>query len=126
MDDIKDLARAAKKRLKTDYWANCIDAINKTSNEAVKNGANETKIKQTLKSRVKRQIMGEKPDEFYLKVKHLLETEGEVSDAIGRLTDKAVFEKLSYEEKQRYTLDISNKYIAALQKYKAEKELGLI
>lgn len=126
MDDIKEMARAAKKRLKTDYWTHCINAINKTSGEAKKNGVNEAKLRTTLKSMVKRDILGEKPDEFYLKVKNLLDTEGEVYDAIGRLTDREVYDKLSYEEKQRYTLDISGRYIAALQKYKAEKELGLI
>ena len=68
--------------------------------------------------------MGEKEDEFYLKVKKMLDSEGEVSDAIGRLTDKQYFDTLSYEEKQRYTLELSNKYLAALQKYRKEKLFG--
>lgn len=125
MDDLKNMARAAKHRLKTDYWSNCIDAINKTSSEARDKGINENKVKRTLTEKVRRSIKGEKPDEFYEKVKKLLDTEGEVSDAIGRLTDNEVFDSLGYEERLRYTLDISNKYIAALQKYKKEKELGL-
>lgn len=125
MDDLKNLARAAKHRLKTDYWAGCVETINKNASEAKDKGINESKVKRSLTDKVKRQIMGEKPDEFYEKVKRLLDTEGEVSDAIGRLTDREVFDSLGYEEKQRYTLDISNRYIAALQKYKKEKELGL-
>lgn len=125
MDDLKNLARAAKHRLKTDYWASCVEAINKNASEAKDRGVNENKVKRSLTDKVKRQIKGEKPDEFYEKVKRLLDTEGEVSDAIGRLTDREIYDSLGYEEKQRYTLDISNRYIAALQKYKKEKELGL-
>ena len=35
----------------------------------------------------------------------MLDLEGEVSNAIGRLTDKDYFNTLSYDEKQRYTLN---------------------
>ena len=73
-------------------------------------------------SRVKSVIKGEEKDEFYLKVKELLDTYGEVSDAIGRLTDREKYEKLSYEEQQRYTMELSSKYLEALEKYRREKE----
>ena len=52
----------------------------------------------------------------------LLQAEGEVSDAIGRLTDRAVYDKLSYEEKQRYTLSLSERYLKALERYRRERE----
>ena len=42
---------------------------------------------------------GGKGRRVYLKVKTLLTTEGEVSDAIGRLTDREYYNSLSYEEK---------------------------
>ena len=45
-----------------------------------------------------------------------------MSDAIGRLTDRAVFDKLSYEEKQRYTLTLSERYLKALERYRKECE----
>ena len=67
-------------------------------------------------------IRGEKPDEFYLKVKELLDTYGEVSDAIGRLTDRQYFDSLAYEERVRYTLELSEKYLKALERYRREKE----
>ena len=67
-------------------------------------------------------IRGEKPDEFYLKVKELLDTYGEVSDAIGRLTDRQYFDSLTYEERVRYTLELSEKYLKALERYRREKE----
>ena len=50
---------------------------------------------------------------------------GETSDAIGRLTDREYFNTLSYEERQRYTMELSGKYLAALEKYRKEKESAL-
>ncbi|MBD5584648.1 MAG: hypothetical protein HDQ88_06155 [Clostridia bacterium] len=126
MDDLKFMAKNAKKRLKSNYWADCKEKIDKDTNEAKNRGLSERKVKSSLKNRVTSEIKGEKQDEFYLKVKELLEKEGEVSDAIGRLTDKDYYEKLSYEEKQRYTLDLSSKYLNALARYRREKETGLI
>ena len=71
------------------------------------------------------QIKGESPDEFYLRVRDLLLSEGEVSDAIGRLTDKEYYARLSYSEKQRYTLELSQRYLNALERFKREYEFEL-
>jgi hypothetical protein len=75
---------------------------------------------------VEESIVGEKTDEFYLKVKDMLLKDGEVSDAIGRLTDKAYYETLSYEEKQRYTLSLSERYLRALERFRREYEFDKI
>lgn len=56
----------------------------------------------------------------------MLDECGEVSDAIGRLTDKAYYATLSYAEKQRYNLELSAKYLAALERYRKEKELEAV
>ena len=56
----------------------------------------------------------------------MLLTEGEVSDAIGRLTDKEYFNTLSYEEKQRYTLSLSEKYLRALERFRKECEFDVL
>ena len=126
MDDLKFMATAAKNRLKSNYWADCKENIEKNTIEAKNKGYSEIKIKSSLKTRVKSEIKGEKQDEFYLKVKDILLAEGEVSDAIGRLTDKDYYATLSYDEKQRYNLELSSKYLSALQRFRREKELGLI
>lgn len=55
----------------------------------------------------------------------MLDSEGEVSNAIGRLTDKEYFDTLDYNEKQRYTLNLSEKYLQAVERYRKEKALGL-
>lgn len=125
MEDIKNLAHAAKQRLKNNFWEDCKKNIDAGATQAKVLGLNEVKVKSTLQTRVKSEIKGEKQDDFYLKVKALLDKEGEVSDAIGRLTDKEYYETLSYEEKQRYNLTLSTKYLRALEKYRKEKELGI-
>lgn len=120
------MAKEAKNRLKSNYWADCKENIAKNASAAKSLGLNEVKVKSSIKNRVKNEIKGEKYDGFYLRVKELLETEGEVSDAIGRLTDKEYYSTLSYEEKQRYNLELSAKYLEALHRYRKEKEAGII
>ena len=125
MEDIKVLARAAKQRLKSNFWTDCKKNFDENANGAKERGISEIKVKSSLKGKVKSTIRGEKDDEFYLRVKAILDSEGEVSDAIGRLTDRSYYEKLSYEDKQRYNLDLSNRYLAALTKWRKEREIGI-
>ena len=88
-------------------------------------GLNENKVKSYIGSKVQREIKGQAPDEFYLRVKAMLDEFGEVSDAIGRLTDREYYNTLTYEEKQRYNLELSAKYLEALERYRKEKEVPL-
>ena len=125
MNNLKAAARQAKQRLRTDFWGKCQNDITATAEQAEKQGRNAVKVKSSLYTKVRSVIKGETPDEFYLKVKTLLDEHGEVSDAIGRLTDKEYFSTLNYEERQRYTMELSSKYLAALEKYRREKESGI-
>lgn len=85
-------------------------------------GFNENKAKSYTLGRARAEIRGEAPDDFYLRVKAMLDEYGEVSDAIGRLTDAGYYNSLGYAEKQRYNLELSAKYLAALERYRREKE----
>jgi len=125
MNSLKTAARQAKQRLRTDFWGKCQSDITATAAQAEKQGKNAVRVKSDLYTKVRSVIKGETQDEFYLKVKTLLDEHGEVSDAIGRLTDKAYFSTLSYVERQRYTMELSAKYLAALEKYRREKESGV-
>lgn len=122
MESIKQLARKAKKRMKSDFWEQCKNDMESGARQAKDRGLNERAVKNYIGGMVQSKIKGEAQDEFYIKVKTLLDTEGEVSDAIGRLTDREYYETLSYAEKQRYTLELSEKYVKALEKYRKEKE----
>ena len=120
---LKGAAKQAKTRVKNGFWAACSKEKEEAVRRAVENGANAAEASRRFLGSVEQQILGVEKDDFYERVKELLLSEGEVSDAIGRLTDKAYYETLSYEEKQRYTLALSERYLRALKRFK--KECGL-
>ncbi|MBQ8290889.1 MAG: hypothetical protein IJX88_00055 [Clostridia bacterium] len=117
---LKDEARLAKARIKSGFWKECKEDMDERLEKAREHGLNESKVGRFFADKVSQKIAGKKEDEFYLKVKEILLSEGEVSDAIGRLTDKAYYDTLSYEEKQRYTLALSEKYLRALERFRKE------
>lgn len=123
---LREEARLAKKRIKNGFWEECQEEFSEQKEKAREYGLNESKAGRFFKTQVEARIEGRKEDAFYLKVKELLLSQGEVSDAIGRLTDRAYYETLSYEEKQRYTLTLSEKYLRALERFRAECEFDAI
>ena len=125
METIKGLARQAKQRLKNNFWENCKTNLKQGELQAKNLGLNESKVKSYIGVKVQREIKGQAPDEFYLKVKAMLDECGEVSDAIGRLTDREYYATLTYEEKQRYNLELSAKYLEALERYRKEKSMPI-
>ena len=123
---LKLLAKEAKMRMKKGFWKDCEDKLKSERDHAKQQGINERKMERYFQQKVASEIRGgEEKDEFYLKVKELLLCEGEVSDAIGRLTDKEYYATLSYSEKQRYMLELSEKYLKALERYKREYEFEI-
>jgi hypothetical protein len=123
---LRDAAKEAKGRLKNGFWHDCRKDLRDNLVLAREQGVNERRAERFFTDRIAASIGGEKVDEFYLRVKELLLTEGEVSDAIGRLTDKAYYETLSYEEKQRYNLALSEKYLRALERFRRENEFTVL
>ena len=121
---LKDYAKEAKKRLKSGFWQNYHSELQK---EVEKTGGEViavSKVVEYYSSKAEKQMRGINPEEenFYQKVKELVSTEGEVPNAIGRLTDKKYYETLSYEQKQRYLLELSARYRSALERYYRELE----
>lgn len=119
---LKTLAKEAKTRMKKGFWQQCEERLEEEKAHAKEQGINESKMERYFAEKVSTQIKGEVQDDFYLRVRDMLLSEGEVSDAIGRLTDRAYYATLSYAEKQRYTLDLSEKYLRALERFKREYE----
>ena len=124
MENLKLMAKAAKQRLKNRFWEDCKKNLDMGADFARERGLNEGRVIKNIKTLVKKKINREAEDEFYLKVKKLLDEEGEVSDAIGRLTDREYYNSLSYEDRQRYTLKLSGEYLRALEKYRKEKQIN--
>ena len=119
---LREEARLAKSRIKSGFWAECKENMEEKKEKAREQGLNESKAGRYFKMQVQAQIEGRKEDDFYLRVKEMLLSDGEVSNAIGRLTDQEYYKTLTYEEKQRYNLSLSEKYLRALEKFRAECE----
>ncbi|MBE7079229.1 MAG: hypothetical protein E7380_05165 [Clostridiales bacterium] len=119
---LREEARRAKNRIKSGFWTECREDMTRQKEKAREQGLNESKAGRYFKTQVEAKIEGKKEDDFYLRVKEMLLSEGEVSDAIGRLTDKEYYATLTYEEKQRYTLSLSEKYLRALERFRGECE----
>lgn len=127
LKSLKQYCKEAKKRLKSGFWQNYHKNLDAELARAEEKGISTSKVKEYYAYKISGDIKNTKDefDEFYKKVKKLLDEEGEVSNAIGRLTDKEHFDTLSYEEKQRYTLSLSEKYLQAVERYKKEKSLEI-
>lgn len=124
---LKQYCKEAKKRLKTGFWKNYQKDLDNEITKGEQAGINATKVRDYYASKFENTIKttNTTDEEFYSKVKAILDAEGEVSNAIGRLTDKEYFNSLSYEERQRYTLSLSEKYVKAVERYKKEKDMEL-
>ena len=126
---LKNYAKEAKMRLKRGFWQNYKETLETKIETCSDSEVEKSKVQEYYQSKVAESIRGVKQEdeEFYKKVKKLLDECGEVSDALGRLTDKDYFltdkdyfDTLSYEQKQRYSLDLSSKYVLAKQRYYKE------
>jgi len=121
----KMLAKDAKKRIRSGFWEASKDDLREYVDMAKKSGMNASKVERYYTDKLSLSVKGGAPsadEEFYERVKNLLLSEGEVSDAIGRLTDREYYETLSFEERGRYTLDLSERYLRALERFKKECE----
>ena len=122
---VKQYCKEAKKRLKQGFWQRYYQQLNDEIIKAEQVGISASKVKEFYNQKVSVDIKNRDDDgeAFYLKVKKILDEEGEISNAIGRLTDKTYYSKLSYDEQQRYNLELSEKYLKAVERYKKEKSV---
>ena len=123
LKSFKEYCKDAKKRLKNGFWQDYRKNLSEELLRAENSGLSPSKVKEYYvdKALVKVRNVNGSQEDFYLKVKAILDKEGEVYNVIGMLTDKEYYETLSYEEKQRYTLSLSENYLKALERYKKEK-----
>lgn len=125
LKSLKQYCREAKKRLKNGFWQNYHQNLKNELDRAEKAGVAASKVKEYYVSKVSDDIknVSEEKEEFYKKVKKILIEEGEISNAIGRLTDTEYYKTLSYDEQQRYTLSLSEKYLQAVERFRKEKAI---
>ena len=124
---IREVAKEAKQRLKTGFWESYKNNLDKEMERAKENGYSASKVKEYYTRKVEQTVktgVNEEDEIFYSKVKKLLDEEGEVSDALGRLSETEETENMSYEQRQRYYLRLSERYLKAVERYKKEREIG--
>ncbi|MBP5177052.1 MAG: hypothetical protein ILP02_00535 [Clostridia bacterium] len=122
--DVKTLAREAKQRLKSGFWEKYKDDVKNSSQKARSEGVAESVVisyYQQKNAPVVKKAVSES-DGFYLKVKRILDEKGKVGNIIALLIDHSVFDGMNYDSRQKYILELSNKYLAALDRYNAEKK----
>lgn len=121
-NSVRAYCKQAKLRMKSKFWQDYKDKITKSVESGDYNEIQTSKVVKYYQAKAVESIRGVNSEDeaFYIKVKELIKTHGEVSDAIGRLTDKEYYETLSYEQKQRYLLDLSSKYLKAKERYYKE------
>lgn len=124
---LKQYCKEAKKRLKQGFWQKYQNDLSTKLATAEEGGYSVSKVKEYYNLQISGSIKNndKQNQEFYLKVKKILDEEGEISNAISRLTDKEVYKNLSYDEQQRYNLELSERYLRAVERYKKEKSLGV-
>ncbi len=124
MEDVKLLAKEAKKRMKSGFWEENKEKIGYMKSKAKSEGIESSKIVRYYQTNVIREIKPKKDEneKFYKKVKAILDSVGEVSDIIKRLIDTEVYNSLPYDRKQKYVMELSQKYREALVRYKREKK----
>ena len=63
----------------------------------------------------------ERDERLYGKVRDMLDKDENVTDPIGRLVDRDIFDKLDADNRQRYILELSAKFRELKERYYKEK-----
>ncbi len=113
---LKMAAKEAKARLKSGFWQTYGAEIARARANGVSGAEAIAYFSRTAEEDCRETA-------FYGKVKDILDRSGEVSDILGRLAEKERYETLDYAAKQRYMLELSDRYQRALARYKRERSL---
>lgn len=116
---LKSLAKRAKGRLSNGFWNEYRENVNNTSDA---NQSNRSEILNYYRTKAIRELSSSEEEEFYNKVKYILDTFGDVSDIIGRLCDDEVLNKLDFEAQERYVFELCDKYLQCRDRYEQEKK----
>ena len=116
-DALKRMAQMAKNRLR--------NKVNENDNKYIKNKGN-FRILYGSEIDVKSKIITKDDAKLYEKVKSLLDENYDIINPISRLIDYKVYNKLQDLEKERYLLDLVEKYKKYKQKYEEERQKEIV
>ena len=126
-NEIKNMAKLAKQRLRTGFWEECKETVNESVIKAKAEGENSSSVIRYYKTRVTRVVSGynEQKEAFYLRVKGILDVYGDVSDIIGRLCDLEYMKTLTFQQREKYLSEIAAQYRECRERYDQEKKFDL-
>lgn len=127
--DLKTFAKEAKFRFKKGFWKNYNEKKQEQIIMAKQHGMSENdavKIQvEKAKREIKSQFDGKSDDDiFYEKVVQILRSNEIVLNPIKRLMDDEMYESLSDREKQKYILDLTEKFNEMKKRFEKEEMLG--
>ncbi|MCL1901120.1 MAG: hypothetical protein FWG51_01845 [Firmicutes bacterium] len=127
-NELKLKAKSAKQRLKSGFWNNVNRKRQAEILEAQNNGKNVQKVKDYYSSYIIESIKAKdsfqaEEDLFLQKVREIIENEEYINNPLKLLMNDEYLESLDYGGKQRYILEISEKYRKAREKIELEKAL---
>lgn len=123
-------AKGAKQRLKSGFWDKVNEKRENEINEAKLNGRNVQTVKDFYNSYIYETVR--EKDKTYLeeelflqKVREIIENEEYINNPLRLLMNDEYMSSLDYSGKQRYILEISEKYRKAREKIQAENLLNI-
>ncbi len=112
-NSLRKLAMAAKKRLNRASKESELQ----TNSNVVRINLNYITYKNLYNGVYEVVKIKENDDELYYKICNLLDNDFDNPYILGELIDTKVFKKLNEEEKQRYIINLSDKYLLLKEKY---------
>lgn len=126
--ELKKRALLAKKRMKMGYWQQLQKEREELLEEVGASEIGQHKISEVQRARYIRDNNKSinnnqtiRDEMLYKKVKNMLDEDEYTLNPIGQLMDKNIYNKLDEQNKQRYVLELSNKYHELRDRYYRER-----
>ena len=126
--ELKKRALIAKQRLKMGYWQKMCDERDRALEQMGNSEESVRIVRECQQDKVRRdehKALGydaaQRDEAFYGKVCDILERDENTLNPIGQLIDKNEFEKLDADNRQRYILQLSQKFRQMRERYYRER-----
>lgn len=116
------MACEARNRLKSGYWSGLKQNRETDILKAESEGKDPEKIKEYYRSKFDADFRRD-DEAFYQKVVEILTSRELVTNPIARLMDESVFAQLNNGERQRYVLEIADKFRKMSERFEREQTL---
>ena len=127
MNELKKRALLAKQRMKMGYWEQMMKDREKLISEVGSTYEGKKMVSDYQRDKYNREfnitvnLYASKDEQLYEKVCSILDSDELVINPIARLIDKNEYDNMDNESKQRYILELSNKFRELKDRYYKEK-----